>query len=147
MISEYVNKVLGNAKTILNVGAGAGSYEPTDRYVVAVEPSVVMLQQRLANNKIPAINAKGDNLPFDNKSFDATMAMVTIHHWRDMDKGLKELRRVTKGKVLDKKTSDARVVGVQRLNLYLSECKEVTSIVLQSVGVKDHDGMAVVVVN
>jgi len=100
MISEYVNKVLGNAKTILNVGAGAGSYEPTDRYVVAVEPSVVMRQQRLANNKIPAINAKGDNLPFDDKSFDATMAMVTIHHWPDMDKGLKELRRVTKGQVI-----------------------------------------------
>lgn len=100
MISDYVNKAVGNAKTILNVGAGAGSYEPTDRYVVAVEPSFVMRQQRLANNKIPAINAKGDNLPFDDKSFDATMAMVTIHHWPDMDEGLKELRRVTKGQVI-----------------------------------------------
>ena len=100
VISEYVNKALGNAKTILNVGAGAGSYEPTERYLVAVEPSFVMRQQRLANNKIPAINAKGDNLPFDDKSFDATMAMVTVHHWPDMDKGLKELRRVTKGQVI-----------------------------------------------
>ena len=100
LISEFVNKALGTAKTILNVGAGAGSYEPTDRYVVAVEPSVVMRQQRLVNNKIPAINAKGDNLPFDDKSFDATMAMVTIHHWPDIDKGLKELRRVTKGQVI-----------------------------------------------
>jgi SAM-dependent methyltransferase len=99
-IAAYVNKALGNAKTVLNVGAGAGSYEPTDRYVVAVEPSVVMRQQRLSNNKIPAINAKGDNLPFDDNSFDATMAMVTIHHWPDMDKGLKELRRVTKEQVI-----------------------------------------------
>lgn len=99
-IAEYVNKALGNAKTVLNVGAGAGSYEPTDRYVVAVEPSLVMRQQRLANNKIPAINAKGDTLPFDDNSFDATMAMVTIHHWPDMDKGLKELRRVTKEQVI-----------------------------------------------
>lgn len=99
-IATYVNKALGNAKTVLNVGAGAGSYEPTDRYVVAVEPSLVMRQQRLANNKIPAINAKGDNLPFDDNSFDATMAMVTIHHWPDMDKGLKELRRVTKEQVI-----------------------------------------------
>ncbi len=99
-IAEYVNKALGNAKTVLNVGAGAGSYEPTDRYVVAVEPSIVMRKQRLVNNKIPAINAKGDNLPFDDNSFDATMAMVTIHHWPDMDKGLKELRRVTKEQVI-----------------------------------------------
>jgi SAM-dependent methyltransferase len=99
-IAAYVNKALGNAKTVLNVGAGAGSYEPTDRYVVAVEPSVVMRQQRLSNNKIPAINAKGDNLPFDDNSFDATMAMVTIHHWPDMDKGLKELRRVTKEQII-----------------------------------------------
>lgn len=99
-IAAYVNTALGNAKTVLNVGAGAGSYEPTDRYVVAVEPSIVMRQQRLSNNKIPAINAKGDNLPFDDNSFDATMAMVTIHHWPDMDKGLKELRRVTKEQVI-----------------------------------------------
>jgi SAM-dependent methyltransferase len=99
-IAAYVNKALGNAKTVLNVGAGAGSYEPTDRYVVAVEPSLIMRQQRLINNKFPAINAKGDNLPFDDNSFDATMAMVTIHHWPDMDKGLKELRRVTKEQVI-----------------------------------------------
>ena len=99
-IEKYVNRALGNAKTVLNVGAGGGSYEPKDRYVVAVEPSFVMRQQRLANNKIPAIDAKGDNLPFDNNSFDATMAMVTIHHWPDIDKGLKELRRVTKEQVI-----------------------------------------------
>ncbi|MGV3697975.1 class I SAM-dependent methyltransferase [Flavobacterium sp.] len=99
-IAEYINKALGNAKTVLNVGAGAGSYEPSDRYVIAVEPSSEMRQQRLNNNKMPAINAKGDNLPFDDNSFDATMAMITIHHWPDIPKGLKELRRVTKGSVV-----------------------------------------------
>ena len=98
-IAEWVWRALGDAKTVLNVGAGAGSYEPNDRYVIAVEPSVTMRAQRLANKKIPAINAKADQLPFDDKSFDATMAMLTIHHWPDMNKGLKELRRVTKQQI------------------------------------------------
>ena len=99
-IAAYVNTALGDAKTILNVGAGGGSYEPDDRYVVAVEPSSVMREQRKANNKVPAINAKADNLPFDDNAFDASMAMVTIHHWPDITKGLKELRRVTKEQVI-----------------------------------------------
>jgi SAM-dependent methyltransferase len=99
-IAAYVNKALGDAKTILNVGAGAGSYEPSDKYVVAVEPSITMREQRKANYKVPAINAKADNLPFDDNSFDASMAMVTVHHWPDMNKGLKELRRVTKNQVI-----------------------------------------------
>ena len=99
-IAGFVNKALGDAKTILNVGAGAGSYEPADKYVVAVEPSVVMRTQRMKNNKVPAINAKAGNLPFDDHSFDASMAMVTVHHWPDIDQGLKELRRVTKNQVI-----------------------------------------------
>jgi SAM-dependent methyltransferase len=99
-IAAYVYEALASAKTIVNVGAGAGSYEPEDKYVVAVEPSSVMREQRIANGKIPAINAKGDNLPFDDGAFDAAMAMVTIHHWPDMKKGLEELRRVSKKMVL-----------------------------------------------
>jgi SAM-dependent methyltransferase len=99
-IADFVNKALGDAKTILNVGAGAGSYEPADKYVIAVEPSVVMRSQRIKNNKVPAINAKADNLPFDDNSFDASMATVTVHHWPDIDQGLKELRRVTKNQVI-----------------------------------------------
>ena len=99
-IAEYVFSALKDSKTILNVGAGSGSYEPADKYVVAVEPSVVMRNQRIQNGKNPAINAKADNLPFDDNSFDAIMAMVTVHHWPDMDKGLKELRRVAKKQVL-----------------------------------------------
>ena len=99
-IAEYVNNALGDSKTVLNVGAGAGSYEPADKYVVAVEPSTVMREQRIKNHKVPAINAKADSLPFDDNSFDASMAMITVHHWPDIKRGLKELKRVTKGQVL-----------------------------------------------
>jgi len=99
-IAEYVFRALDDAKTILNVGAGAGSYEPPGKYVVAVEPSIVMRAQRIQNGKSPAINATAGNLPFDDNSFDAAMAMVTVHHWPDIDKGLKELRRVAKNQVV-----------------------------------------------
>ena len=99
-IAEYVYKALGNSKTVLNVGAGAGSYEPEDRYVIAVEPSPTMRAQRLSNNKIPAINATADSLPFSDKSFDASMAMLTVHHWPDLEKGLLELKRVTRNKIV-----------------------------------------------
>jgi len=99
-IAAYVHDALADAKTILNVGAGAGSYEPTDKYVVAVEPSIVMRAQRINNGKTPAIIGIADALPFDDNAFDASMAMVTVHHWPDINKGLKELRRVTKHQVI-----------------------------------------------
>ena len=99
-IAAFINKALGTAKTVLNVGAGAGSYEPEDRYIVAVEPSIAMRAQRLTNGKVPAVIGKADALPFDDQSFDASMAIVTVHHWPDMKKGLRELRRVTRQQVL-----------------------------------------------
>lgn len=99
-IAAYVHRALGPAQTILNVGAGAGSYEPEDRYVVAVEPSAAMRAQRAPLGKVPAVNATAGLLPFDDNAFDASMAMVTVHHWPDIDKGLKELRRVTRGPVV-----------------------------------------------
>jgi SAM-dependent methyltransferase len=99
-IAAYIQTALGQARSIINVGAGSGSYEPEDKYVVAVEPSAVMRAQRLAMGKTPALIGKADALPFDDGSFDAAMAMVTIHHWPDMAKGLREMRRVTKGPVL-----------------------------------------------
>lgn len=99
-IAKHIIAALGTAHTVLNVGAGAGSYEPDDRYLVAVEPSITMRNQRLEKNKVPAINAKAGNLPFDDKSFDASMALVTVHHWPDMKKGLQEMRRVTKNQVV-----------------------------------------------
>jgi SAM-dependent methyltransferase len=99
-IAAFVTAALGDAKTILNVGAGAGSYEPSDKYVVAVEPSVVMRAQRIQNGKVPAIDAKAGDLPFDDNTFDASMAMVTVHHWPDIARGIQEMRRVTRGSVI-----------------------------------------------
>lgn len=78
-IAEKIFAALGTAKTVLNVGAGSGSYEPQDKYVVAVEPSAVMRSMR-ADDSVPAIDAIAENLPFDDNSFDASMAVLTIHH-------------------------------------------------------------------
>lgn len=84
---------LGDARTVVNVGAGAGSYEPRDREVTAVEPSAVMIAQRPAGAS-PAVRAAAERLPFPDDSFDAAMAIITIHHWDDVDAGLREMRRV-----------------------------------------------------
>jgi SAM-dependent methyltransferase len=99
-IAAQIHRLLGDAKTILNVGAGSGSYEPEDRYVVAVEPSSVMRAQRLALGRPPAIHAFADSLPFDDVAFEASMAIATVHHWPDVTRGLMELRRVTSGPVI-----------------------------------------------
>jgi hypothetical protein len=97
-IAAAVLSALGAARTVLNVGAGAGSYEPTDRYVVAVEPSAAMRAQR-PPERVPAIDAVAESLPFDDDAFDAAMACSTLHQWRDLDRGLAELRRVTRGPI------------------------------------------------
>jgi SAM-dependent methyltransferase len=89
----------GDARTILNVGAGAGSYEPVDREVTAVEPSASMRAQRPAT-LVEAIDATAEQLPFDDDSFDAALASFTVHQWPDLDAGLREVRRVTRGPVV-----------------------------------------------
>jgi SAM-dependent methyltransferase len=98
-IAACVYRALGSARTVLNVGAGAGSYEPEDRHVIAIEPSVAMRAQRLAH-RVPAIHGVAQNLPLDDQSVDASMAMVTVHQWPDLKKGLAELRRVTRGPIV-----------------------------------------------
>jgi hypothetical protein len=98
-IAAHVHRGLGDARTVLNVGAGAGSYEPEDRHIIAVEPSETMRAQR-PRHLAPAIHGVAEQLPLDDKSVDASMALVTVHQWRDLDKGLLELRRVTCGPVL-----------------------------------------------
>jgi SAM-dependent methyltransferase len=98
-IAALVHAALGPARTVLNVGAGAGSYEPTDRAVTAVEPSAAMRAQRPAH-LTPALDATAEHLPFADDSFDAAMAMVTIHQWSDTDRGLREMRRVARGPVV-----------------------------------------------
>jgi SAM-dependent methyltransferase len=98
-IAALVHRGLGDAATVLNVGAGAGSYEPADRYVVAVEPSARMRAQRPAT-AVPALDATAERLPFDDDAFDAVMATVTVHQWADAARGLSELRRVARGPVV-----------------------------------------------
>ena len=98
-IAALVHAALGDARTVLNVGAGAGSYEPGDRYVVAVEPSAAMRAQR-PPHLAPAVIATAEHLPFDGGAFEAAMAMVTVHQWSDPEAGLRELRRVTRGSVV-----------------------------------------------
>jgi len=94
-IAEQVWAALGDARTVLNVGAGTGSYEPSDRDVTAVEPSAVMRAQRPAG-AAPCVAATAESLPFEDQSFDAAMAFATIHHWRDPIAGLQEMRRVAR---------------------------------------------------
>lgn len=98
-IAARIHAALGDAQTVLNVGAGAGSYEPTDRWVLAVEPSATMRAQR-PPDAAPVICARAEALPFDDDAVDAAMACVTIHHWESPEAGLSELRRVARGPVV-----------------------------------------------
>ena len=98
-IEAMIGRALGSAKTILYVGAGTGSYEPADRQVTALEPSQEMIRQRSATSA-PVIQGYAEDLPFDDGSFEASMAILTVHHWTDQEKGLKEMRRVTRGPVV-----------------------------------------------
>jgi SAM-dependent methyltransferase len=97
-IAAQIHAALGAARTVLNVGAGAGSYEPLDRLVTAVEPSASMRAQR-PTRLPPAIDAVAERLPFPDGAFDASMALFTVHQWPDLAAGLREMRRVTRGAI------------------------------------------------
>ncbi len=98
-IAAVIHAAFGGARRIINVGAGTGSYEPTDRDVTAVEPSATMRAQR-PPHLTEAIDATAENLPFPAKAFDAALAIVTIHQWADLSRGLSELKRVTRGPII-----------------------------------------------
>ncbi len=98
-IAQPIHAALGDAHTVLNVGAGTGSYEPPDRDVTALEPSAVMRAQRPAD-AAPAVEGMAEDLPFADDSFDAAMAVLTVHHWTDQTQGLREMRRVARGPVV-----------------------------------------------
>jgi DNA-binding transcriptional MerR regulator len=94
-IAAQVWEALGDARTVLNVGAGTGSYEPPDRDVTAVEPSAVMRALR-PEGAAPCVAAVAENLPFEDQSFDAAMAFSTVPHWQNRIAGLREMRRVAR---------------------------------------------------
>jgi SAM-dependent methyltransferase len=98
-IAAAILEALGQATTVLNVGAGTGSYEPVDRQVTAVEPSLEMIRKR-SSSAAKVIQATADDLPFDDDAFDAAMAILTVHHWPDKEAGLHEMRRVTRGRIV-----------------------------------------------
>lgn len=97
--ARRIRDALGNASSLINVGAGAGSYEPEDMNVTPVEPSASMRSQRPAH-LAPALDAVVEDLPFPDKAFDAALASLTVHQWSDLGRGLTELRRVTKGPIV-----------------------------------------------
>ncbi|MGB7374062.1 class I SAM-dependent methyltransferase [Pontixanthobacter sp.] len=98
-IAAMIDRALGSAETVLNVGAGTGSYEPAGRHVTALEPSQQMIDQRPAG-AATAICASAEKLPFEDNAFDAAMAILTVHHWRNVPRGMAELRRVTSGRIV-----------------------------------------------
>ena len=97
-IAAQIVAALGEARTVLNVGAGAGSYEP-DRCIVAIEPSATMIRQRTAD-AAPVIQAVAERLPMRDRSVDAVMAILTMHHWKDRRAGLGELLRVARERIV-----------------------------------------------
>ena len=117
-IAARINAALADARSVVNIGAGAGSYEPDDCDVTAVEPSADMIAKR-AQDAAPAVQASAEALPFPDKTFDAAMAVNTVHHWTDKAKGMAEMRRVARDKVVIF-TTDPDFPGMW-LNHYLPE--------------------------
>jgi len=113
-LAARIAAALGDARTVLNVGAGAGSYEPRDRHVIAIEPSDVMAAQR-PRELAPAIAAGAERLPLRDRSVDAALAVLTVHHWdQGREQGVRELRRVAAGPVVIV-TCDPEVSGAMWL--------------------------------
>jgi SAM-dependent methyltransferase len=109
-----VHAALADARTVVNVGAGAGAYEPADRHVIAIEPSDVMAAQR-SPDLAPAIRASAGNLPLRDRAVDAAMALLSVHHWdEEREQGVRELRRVAREAVVIL-TYDATVSGTMWL--------------------------------
>ncbi|HEY2213696.1 MAG TPA: class I SAM-dependent methyltransferase, partial [Acidimicrobiales bacterium] len=98
-IGAQIWQAIGDARRIVNVGAGTGSYELGDRNMIAVEPSATMIKQRPPDAP-PVVQAAAEHLPFPDRHFEVGLALLTIHHWEDMDAGLAELRRVSRCQVI-----------------------------------------------
>jgi SAM-dependent methyltransferase len=119
-IERQIAAALGDARSVVNVGAGAGAYEPRDRDVVAVEPSAVMLAQR-SPEAAPAVQGSAEELPFPDDAFDAALAILTMHHWSDWRAGIAELRRVARRRVVMLTFDPARIGDYWLVRDYLPE--------------------------
>jgi SAM-dependent methyltransferase len=118
-----IRAALGDARSVVNVGAGTGSYEPADLELIAVEPSPVMIAQR-PPQAAPAVQGVAESLPLADASVDAAMGVLTIHHWDDLGAGLEEMRRVARRRIVVL-TIDAEVnAGVWTLSRYFPEAME-----------------------
>ena len=123
-LAAPLHVALANARRVLNVGAGSGSYEPPDRQVVALEPSSVMIRQRRAG-LAPVIQGQAESMPFATESFDAVMTVLSAHHWWDRQAGFAELRRVARRRVV--LTFDPEVQSQMWLMDYLPEIRDLRS--------------------
>ncbi|HEY1509034.1 MAG TPA: class I SAM-dependent methyltransferase [Solirubrobacteraceae bacterium] len=137
-IERSIWDALGDAATVLNVGAGPGHYEPTDREVVAVEPSAVMIAQR-PEGAARVVEAQAERLPFADGSFDAVMAVLSDHHWQDRRQGLSELRRVARRRVVLFNADPAEANRLWLTTEYLPEFLEVIKPAYRQPGYWEHE--------
>ena len=119
-IASKIAAALGDSQSVVNVGAGAGSYEPADRWVLAVEPSSVMIAQR-PPGAAPVLQTTVQDLPLADRSVDAAMAILTLHHWPDIDAGLRRLLRVVRQRVLIVTMDVATLARLWIIDDYLPE--------------------------
>ncbi len=130
-IATAIFHALGEADTVVNVGAGAGSYEPSDRSVVAVEPSMTMIRQRRVGSA-PAVQASATQLPFRDATFEAALAILTVHHWPDRARGLGELARVARDRIVIL-TWDPATSGFWLVDDYFPEIVEIDRRIFPSI--------------
>ncbi len=119
-LAARIWSALGDARTVLNVGAGTGNYEPSDRWVLAVEPSPVMTAQRTVG-AAPVLHAAVESLPLADRTVDAAMAILTVHHWSSVETGLRELRRVTRQRIVIVTMDPAALANLWIVGEYLPE--------------------------
>lgn len=122
-IAASIHAALGASDSVVNVGAGAGSYEPADRSVVAVEPSREMIRQRPPVSA-PVVQAGATDLPFRDGAFAAALAVLTVHHWPDRARGLAELARVARERIVIL-TWDPAATGFWLTDDYFPEIAEI----------------------
>jgi len=122
-LEAAVTRALNQAETVVNVGAGTGSYEPSDRSVVAVEPAMTMIRQRRPGSA-PVVQASATELPFRDDGFAAALAILTVHHWPDQALGLDEMARVARRRVVVV-TWDPSTSGFWLVDDYFPEIVEI----------------------